>query len=605
MCSDCYYISSGWIKSTLFEKLIPILYLPWWDTSNKSSVCSHNLKFITDNQKWCPYCFIIYSGCRYCLTTNIIFGITDQTQCKKCERVSTIDIDITNISSGNHNIDEFLVSTRTNIDNHNKIANYMNNTNKNFDPLNVYNFIDHELKNISSKRIMEWIPYSRIKNLEKIAEGGFGIIYKATWFKTDVAVKRFLQSRDISNFLNEVKSLHRCYDTIFIVKYYGITQDPEIKDYMLIMEYAGGGDLHNYLRKNFIDIKWTTKLTILCQISDGLKTIHNENFIHRDFHSGNILSLKNDHKKWVIGDLGLSQPANNSSNNEIYGVIPYVAPEIFKGGAFSKESDIYSLGMIMWELTSGRKPFFNVEHDINLIYQIIDEKRPKRPIITNDTPECYSNLIKRCLDSDPSKRPSITEIKEAADDWYKKCRKSAIFRKAEETRTELIRSKQLGPEFVEKQHPSAIYTSRPLNSFISQPSSVNSSSPISKQDYTSKPLNSFISQASSVNSSSTISKRVYVSEEYEFDIQSSKIETEDSNYLKSSKSSTNSQYISTELDFDIETNTQRLTTLDEMNMSSADQNSLNTQHSNAVYTSRPLSVLISNVKNNSELNIKS
>jgi serine/threonine protein kinase len=91
-----------------------------------------------------------------------------------------------------------------------------------------------------------------------------------------------------------------------------------------------------------------------------LKTIHNENFIHRDFHSGNILSLKDDHKKWVIGDLGLSQPANNSSNNEIYGVVPYVAPEIFRGGAFSKESDIYSMGMIMWELTSGCRPFLKL-----------------------------------------------------------------------------------------------------------------------------------------------------------------------------------------------------------------------------------------------------
>jgi serine/threonine protein kinase len=66
-----------------------------------------------------------------------------------------------------------------------------------------------------------------------------------------------------------VKSLHRCYDSIFIIKYYGITQDPEIKDYMLIMEYASGGNLHNYLKKNFKNIKWITKLTILCQISDG------------------------------------------------------------------------------------------------------------------------------------------------------------------------------------------------------------------------------------------------------------------------------------------------------------------------------------------------
>ena len=55
----------------------------------------------------------------------------------------------------------------------------------------------------------------------------------------------------------------------FIIKYYGITQDPETNDYMLIMEYASGGNLHNYLNTHFANIKWNTKLAILCQISDG------------------------------------------------------------------------------------------------------------------------------------------------------------------------------------------------------------------------------------------------------------------------------------------------------------------------------------------------
>ncbi|RIA86315.1 kinase-like domain-containing protein, partial [Glomus cerebriforme] len=135
-----------------------------------------------------------------------------------------------------------------------------------------------------------------------------------------------------------------------------------------------------------------------------LEIIHNAEFVHRDFHSGNILFSHN----WKIGDLGLSQPANNTpSNNEIYGVIPYIAPEIFKGSAFSKESDIYSMGMIMWELTTGCKPFVNVEHDIYLILKIIDGERPE---ITEDTPEFYADLMKSCWDPDPEKRPSISEI---------------------------------------------------------------------------------------------------------------------------------------------------------------------------------------------------
>ncbi|RIA95083.1 hypothetical protein C1645_817201 [Glomus cerebriforme] len=79
LCSDCYLISSGWIDS-LNEKPISVLYLPWWDSSNICLVCYRELKFQTDCQKWCTHCNIVYSGCRYCLTTNIIFGLPNQTQ---------------------------------------------------------------------------------------------------------------------------------------------------------------------------------------------------------------------------------------------------------------------------------------------------------------------------------------------------------------------------------------------------------------------------------------------------------------------------------------------------------------------------------------------
>src|SRR6266536_1842552 len=144
-----------------------------------------------------------------------------------------------------------------------------------------------------------------------------------------------------------------------------------------------------------------------------LKIIHDNGYIHRDLHSGNILLSSSGW--WQIGDFGLSQPANNTlSNNEIYGVIPYIAPEIFNGAKFSKESDIYSMGMIMWEFTTGCKPFANVEHNVNLIYEIIDGKRPE---ITNDTPECFADLMKKCWDSNPLKRPSIDEICKSTAGW--------------------------------------------------------------------------------------------------------------------------------------------------------------------------------------------
>ncbi|GBC04710.1 hypothetical protein RclHR1_05820002 [Rhizophagus clarus] len=499
-CSDCYQISSGWVKSSLTKELVPILYLPWWDSRDRCVSCWQELKYlhIENCQKWCSYCFIIYTGCRYCLMTNIIFGITKKSQCKKCKRILRINIDITNISSGNRNIDKFLASTRTFNDRNNSlIVNYMNN-NTSLDPLNVYKFI--KKKSYLKRPVIKWIQYSQIKNLRKIAEGGFSSVYKATLSEgtgdTDVAIKRLFNSQNISKyFLNELKSLYQCnkYKNGWVTHCHGITQDPVTQEYMLIMNYADGGNLHNYLQKNFINITWETKIHILWEISSGLRYIHKNNFIHRDIHSGNILLSK----YWQIGDLGLSQPANsNSPNNGIYGVIPYVAPEIFESGEFSKKSDIYSLGMIMWELTTGCKPFADIEHDASLICKIIDGKRP---VITNDTPKCFANLMKKCWDSNPLKRPSINEICNTVNKWYNLTSykwnewyyifsfissEFAEFKKAEIERMELIKLKKLGPEFSRKLHSKAIFTSRALNSLISESSTISSSS----QEYISKEL---------------------------------------------------------------------------------------------------------------------
>ena len=127
--------------------------------------------------------------------------------------------------------------------------------------------------------------------------------------------------------------------------------------------------------------------------------------------------------------------------------------------------------MIMWELTTGCKPFSNIDHDANLIYKIIDGKRPE---ITSDTPEDFANSMKECWNSDLNKRPSAKKICETANLWLSKIDYSEIFNQAEELRLELIKLKMLGPNFYEKSHSKAIYTSRPLSSLINNSSSMNS-----------------------------------------------------------------------------------------------------------------------------------
>src|SRR5688572_14069079 len=199
--------------------------------------------------------------------------------------------------------------------------------------------------------------------------------------------------------------------------YYGITQDPTTKDFMLIMKYYESGSLRHYMTENFYNLGWTDKLDILCHIIKGLDHIHSSNFIHRDLHSGNILySNTNSEHPVVISDLGISKPSIESTdNNEVYGIVSYMDPEILRGNKYTTASDIYSFGMIMWELMTGRVPFWDQDDDMKLSIEICNGLRP--PIVTN-APDGYIGLMQECWHADPNKRPTSDYLKNELSSIY-------------------------------------------------------------------------------------------------------------------------------------------------------------------------------------------
>ncbi|POG58520.1 kinase-like domain-containing protein, partial [Rhizophagus irregularis DAOM 181602=DAOM 197198] len=159
-------------------------------------------------------------------------------------------------------------------------------------------------------------------------------------------------------------------------------------------------DLRKYLQQNHNQLTWKDRMKIINVITRSLYYIHKEKAIHRDLHSGNILySQLNDH--WYISDLGFCGPADKYSTS-IYGNLPYIAPEVIVGREYTFASDIYSIAILMWEISSGQTPFINYEHENDIEMNIINGIRTK---IVPGTPLEYKNLMKECWDADPLKRP--------------------------------------------------------------------------------------------------------------------------------------------------------------------------------------------------------
>jgi serine/threonine protein kinase len=198
-----------------------------------------------------------------------------------------------------------------------------------------------------------------------------------------------------------------------MIKYFGISQDPITKDYILITEMATNGNLRNYLLQNNDSLNWEKKINILLKISVALQDIHSTGFIHRNLHGGNI--LQDDHDSPKISDLLLSNFIDNNKNQKLYGVLPYVAPEILRGEEFTTASDVYSFSMIMWQISAGIPPFSNKPHNNQLAIDICNGTRPK---IVPKTPKSFSMLMERCWDADPLLRPSVQEITAMLFRWH-------------------------------------------------------------------------------------------------------------------------------------------------------------------------------------------
>ncbi|RIA85965.1 kinase-like domain-containing protein [Glomus cerebriforme] len=292
---------------------------------------------------------------------------------------------------------------------------------------------------------------------------------------------------------------------------------------MIITKYFEKGDLTHYITNNFFNLCWYSKKCLLTYIAKGLDEIHTANIIHKDYHSGNIFI--DSEETAVTGDFGISKSAIDNDDNEIYGIIPYVSPEVLQGQKYTKASDIYSFGMIMWELMTGRRPFWDKIHDTDLIIEICDGFRP--PIVT-DAPEGYIELMKECWNFDPNKRPTACALVKRVT---KICDLSLKYI------TKIKKTPDIGP--TKTNDPGAIYKSRSLIAMINSAKSTRSFRSLKMQSFNFlKNINNFMQK----------DKRKFDDNNRIGDIR----DNDNGKRIKKFKLNKNNDYLTRELEFDIE-----------------------------------------------------
>jgi len=258
---------------------------------------------------------------------------------------------------------------------------------------------------------------NRYELLEKIGEGGMGIVYKAkcTLLNRFVAVKilkaKLGDDEDfITRFKREANSIASLSHTN-IVNIYDVGLENNIN--FIVMEYIKGKTLKQIIKEN-VRLNSLNTVNIAFQIAKALQYAHKNNIIHRDIKPDNILITEDNIVK--LTDFGIAKIADAetlTNSNKIIGSVHYFSPEQAKGKLVDFRTDIYALGVVMYELITGQVPF-NGETSISVaIMHIQDPVIPPNKVIT-DIPKNINTIILKALEKEPVNRfqtaKELTEI---------------------------------------------------------------------------------------------------------------------------------------------------------------------------------------------------
>ncbi|MCV3733724.1 serine/threonine protein kinase [Mycoplasma enhydrae] len=250
------------------------------------------------------------------------------------------------------------------------------------------------------------------ENFELIGRGGYGEVYSASYINNGtnkkVAVKILTVPDATKKATNQIRFKNECNvlqkirsnNVVRMLGYYV----SENESYYA-MELIKGIDLKSLIAKN-TKIPIDEAIRILKEICQGLIDIHNANVIHRDLKPSNVL-IQNITNTVKLIDFGISiadESVRVTADNKVVGSIQYIAPELLTRTArASVKSDIYSFGIIMYEMLAGHPPFQGSEEQ-SILYLQVNQKIPPLEGVGSSIPQAVENIIIRCTAKDPNLR---------------------------------------------------------------------------------------------------------------------------------------------------------------------------------------------------------